>query len=91
MKKTNDLTLGAMFGAIYGVLLLLIRYLFPSTDSFIYYLIPLPIAIYTFWRGWRSGLVLLVVLILLGFLIFIGNMIPFFGPFISAILVSKSI
>lgn len=69
MKNTKDLTVGAMFGAIYGVLLLLIRYLLPSTDSLIYYFIPLPIAIYTYWKGNKNGLVLLVVLSLLSFLI----------------------
>jgi hypothetical protein len=69
MKKTNDLTLGAMFGAIYGILLLFIRYLLPSTDSIIYYFIPLPIAIYTYWKGYKNGLILFVVLALLSFLI----------------------
>ena len=69
MKKTNDLTIGAMFGAIYGVILLLVRYLFPSTDSLIYYVLPLPLAIYTYWKGARSGLILFFVSVALGFLI----------------------
>lgn len=69
MKNTKDLTIGAMFGAIYGVLLLFIRYLFPSTDSLIYYFIPLPLAIYTYWKGFKNGLILMAVCIALGFLI----------------------
>ncbi len=69
MKKTQDLTIGAMFGAIYGVLLLLVRYLFPSTDSMIYYVLPLPLALYTYWKGSRNGFLLFLVSIALGFLI----------------------
>lgn len=69
MKNNKDLTIGAMFGAIYGILLFLVRYLLPSTDSIIYYFIPLPIAIYTYWRGFKNGFVLFAVISMLSFLI----------------------
>ena len=57
-----------MFAAIYGVIFLLIRYLFSSTDSIIYYFLPLPIAIYTYWKKSRDGLMVLLVTLILSFL-----------------------
>lgn len=69
MKNTKDLTIGAMFGAIYGIILILIRYLFTSSDSLIYYFLPLPLAIFTYWRGYKNGLILTIVLTILSFLI----------------------
>ena len=68
-KSVIALTEGAMFGAIYGVILLLVRFVFSATDSIIYYFIPIPLSIYVYRRGFNNGLLLTFVIALLSFLI----------------------
>lgn len=67
-KDLNALTEGALFGAIYAVILLMVRYLFTSTDSLIYYFLPLPLVIYTLRNKISYSIVLFFVVSAISFL-----------------------
>lgn len=75
MKKSGvlDLTIGAMFAAIYALLALLGRFVFISLDSFIYFLIPIPIAIYAYWKDFQYSFLTLMVMIAVSFIINISG------------------
>lgn len=67
-KELNSLTEGALFGAIYAVILLAVRYFMTSTDSLIYYFIPLPLVIYTLRNKISYSIILFFVISAVSFL-----------------------
>jgi len=68
-SRVKDLTIGAMFAAIYGVILLTIRYIFVDSESIIYYLIPVPVAIYVVWKDYKAGILVFITSALISLLI----------------------
>lgn len=62
------LTEGALYTAAYGLLAILTRYLITGTDSFIYYLYPIPLAIYTARNKFKYGLLVYLASIFISFL-----------------------
>ena len=65
----KDLTLGAIIAALYAILVIFGRLVAVTFDSLIYYIIPLPIAIYTYLKGYKTGLIALFTMIAVSFLI----------------------
>lgn len=80
MKKTEirALTYGAMIAAIYAVLLLIFQSIL-QPDSIVIYLLPVPIAVYTYKYGIKYGVLVSIVTTLASFL--------FLNPIIVLILV----
>lgn len=70
MKKINvkDITEGALYVACYGILALISRYLITGVDSMIYYIYPLPMAIYSSRKSFRISLIAALAGITLSFL-----------------------
>lgn len=66
--KVNEITEGAMYIALYGILALLTRYIFVSFDSIIYYFYPIPIALYTIRQKWGISLACALGSILVSFI-----------------------
>ena len=64
----RSITEGAIYVAVYGILAVITRYLFTGTDSFIYYLYPLPIAIFSAKTELKYSISALLASILLSFL-----------------------
>lgn len=71
MQKNDvrSLTEGAMFGALFAVVLVLIRFFLSSVDSLIYYILPLPLLIYTLKSKKSFAVILFFVMLALSFLI----------------------
>lgn len=65
---TKALTTGAMFAAIYGLLVLLTRYFLTSSDSLLYYIFPLPLALYAYKYNLKSSIITFIVIILISFI-----------------------
>lgn len=70
MKKfeVKDITEGALFVAAYGILALLTRYLITGVDSMIYYIYPLPIAMFSARKSFKVGLIATIASIAISFI-----------------------
>ena len=80
-KIINSITEGAIYVALYAITAILTRYLLTSVDSLIYYIYPLPIAIYSARQKISFSISCLIASILISFifanpLIVIGVFIP---------------
>jgi len=83
--KINEITEGAIYIALYGILALLTRYIFVSFDSIIYYFFPLPMAIYSIRKDYKLGLLVLFGSVLISFLF--GNVLYVIGLILPNIFV----
>src|SRR5574344_152804 len=68
MNKTKQLVQGALFVAIYGVFFLISRFLGGMLESFCFFLLPLPIAIFTFNYGFKKAFIPYIAIGILGIL-----------------------
>jgi len=68
-RHLNSLTYGAMVCAMTGALLLLNRYLAGVLDSYLFWIVPLPVIAYVLKFGLRDALVMGVALVLTSFIV----------------------
>lgn len=69
MNKTKQLVQGALFVAIYGVFFLVSRYMGGILESFCFFILPIPLAIFTCLYGWKKAMVPYVAVAFIGALI----------------------
>ena len=67
-KEIKALTYGASIGAIYAILLIILRYSTPN-DSLVSFIIPIPLAIYAYKYSLKDGLIALIAYTILSILI----------------------
>ncbi len=75
-KSLNSLTYGAMVCAMVGVLLLANRYLANVLDTYLFWIIPLPVIVYVVKFGIKDGLVMGVAMMLMSLVV--SNLVSLF-------------
>ena len=70
-SKTQELTYGAMLAAVFGVLLVLNRQTGGLFEEFVFFILPIPMAVFSLKYGWKDSIPVLVCMILIS--VFLGT------------------